>query len=157
MGQSFQGRTDWGEYRDADGHSDSGRLIGIRNIFTNFTHQAQTIHSDLLAVKQSLEHDIFIKTNSLVIDRLKRRENCKYFDCIEIFSGRNVSRSARSSLSTSGAGARSAQRIFWRKYFKIFSELQHLQDLPLLQVPHLQAGQGWGQETLEGWSSIEIF
>ena len=154
MGQSFQGRTDWGEYRDADGHSDSGWLIGIRNIFTNFTHQAQTIHSDLLAVKQSLEHDIFIKTNSLVIDRWRRKEDCKYF---EIFSGRNVSRSARSSLSTSGAGARSAQRIFWRKYFKIFSELQHLQDLPLLQVPHLQAGQGWGQETLEECSSIEIF
>ena len=33
--------------------------------------QAQSVHSDLLQVKQSLEHDIFIKTNSLVIDRSK--------------------------------------------------------------------------------------
>ena len=33
--------------------------------------QAQGVHSDLLGVKQSLEHDIFIKTNSLVIDRTK--------------------------------------------------------------------------------------
>ena len=33
--------------------------------------QAQAIHSDLLGVKQALEHDIFIKTSSLVIDRTK--------------------------------------------------------------------------------------
>ena len=32
---------------------------------------------------------------------------------------------------------------------EIFSELQHLQDVSVLQVPHLQASQGRGQETLE--------
>ena len=48
-----------------------GQIEESIDTLTGTLAQAQTVHSDLLVIKQSLEHDIFIKTASLVIDRTK--------------------------------------------------------------------------------------